>query len=460
MLPPERKANVYELAVQRLDRVFRDFDNIYVSFSGGKDSGALLNMCIDYIRRNGLKRKIGVYHMDYEVQYAETTKYVERMWADNADVLEVYHVCVPFKVPTCTSMFQTYWRPWDDGCRELWVREMPAYAYTKEDFEFYKEDMWDYDFQMRFAEWLHRYKRAARTCCLVGIRTQESFNRWRTIYSERRVSRYKDLKWTNRLEGNVYNAYVMYDWLTTDVWTANGKFGWDYNHLYDLYYMAGVPLEKQRVASPFLTTARESLHLYRAIDPDMWGKMICRVNGVNFTAIYGRSTATGRLLASPPPGHTWESYMNFLLSTLPQDISDNYRRKLAVSIDFWRSRGGCLEDDTIQKLRDAGIQLEVVSSSYRTRKKAVKMEYMDDMDIAEFKDLPTFKRICICILKNDHTCRYMGFSPTKEELLKKERAMQLYNSLNDDAKPAPAAADGTAPPKRRRGHPPKNAATY
>ena len=44
MLPPERKANVYELAVQRLDRVFRDFDNIYVSFSGGKDSGALLNM--------------------------------------------------------------------------------------------------------------------------------------------------------------------------------------------------------------------------------------------------------------------------------------------------------------------------------------------------------------------------------------------------------------------------------
>ena len=322
MLPPERKANVYELAVQRLDRVFRDFDNIYVSFSGGKDSGALLNMCIDYIRRNGLKRKIGVYHMDYEVQYAETTKYVERMWADNADVLEVYHVCVPFKVPTCTSMFQTYWRPWDDGCRELWVREMPAYAYTKEDFEFYKEDMWDYDFQNMFALWYHEHKKAYKTCCLIGIRTQESFNRWRTIYSERRVSRYKDLKWTNRLEGNVYNAYVMYDWLTTDVWTANGKFGWDYNHLYDLYYMAGVPLEKQRVASPFLTTARESLHLYRAIDPDMWGKMICRVNGVNFTAIYGRSTATGRLLASPPPGHTWESYMNFLLSTLPQDISD------------------------------------------------------------------------------------------------------------------------------------------
>lgn len=428
----ERKANVYELALQRLDLVFHDFDNIYVSFSGGKDSGVLLNMCIDYIRRNGLKKKIGVFHMDYEVQYTETTKYVERMFADNSDILEVYHVCVPFKVPTCTSMFQTYWRPWDDEHRDLWVRKLPQNCYTKEDFDFYDENMWDYDFQTMFATWYHQRKQAYKTCCLIGIRTQESFNRWRTIYSERRISYYKKLKWTNRVENNIFNAYLIYDWLTTDIWTANGKFGWDYNKLYDLYYKARVPLEKQRVASPFISTARESLQLYRAIDPDMWGKMICRVNGVNFTAIYGKTAATGKHMSEPPSGHTWESYMNFLLSTLPEDVSDNYRRKLAVSIDFWRSRGGCLDDGTIQKLLDAGIKLEVVPSSYKTRKKAVKMEYMDDMNIAEFKELPTFKRICICILKNDHTCRYMGFSPTKEEKLKRERAMMLYNNNQEE----------------------------
>ena len=430
MLPPERKANVYELAVQRLDRVFRDFDNIYVSFSGGKDSGALLNMCIDYIRRNGLKRKIGVYHMDYEVQYAETTKYVERMWADNADVLEVYHVCVPFKVPTCTSMFQTYWRPWDDGCRELWVREMPAYAYTKEDFDFYKEDMWDYDFQNMFALWYHEHKKAYKTCCLIGIRTQESFNRWRTIYSERRVSRYKDLKWTNRLEGNVYNAYVMYDWLTTDVWTANGKFGWDYNHLYDLYYMAGVPLEKQRVASPFISQAISSLRLYRAIDPDMWGKMVNRVNGVNFAGLYGRSSMMGWHSVKLPPGMTWERYLHFLLQTLPEETRRNYQRKLAVSINFWREKGGCLADETIEKLEAMGIPIVVGDhSNYKTTKRPVKMEYLDDIDLPEFKELPTFKRMCICILKNDHTCKYMGFSLNKVEKELKDRVMEKYKTL-------------------------------
>ena len=39
-----RNKNVYELAQERLKVIFNEFDNIYVSFSGGKDSGVLLNM--------------------------------------------------------------------------------------------------------------------------------------------------------------------------------------------------------------------------------------------------------------------------------------------------------------------------------------------------------------------------------------------------------------------------------
>ena len=34
---------------------------------------------------------------------------------------------------------------------------------------------------------------------------------------------------------SIYNAYPIYDWKTQDIWIANGKFGWTYNHLYDLY---------------------------------------------------------------------------------------------------------------------------------------------------------------------------------------------------------------------------------
>ena len=62
-----------------------------------------------------------------------------------------------------------------------------------------------------------------------------------------------------------------------------------YNRLYDLFYRAGVPLDSQRVASPFISPAIASLHLYKAIHPDTWGRMVGRVDGANFAALYGRT---------------------------------------------------------------------------------------------------------------------------------------------------------------------------
>ncbi|MCD8287334.1 MAG: DUF3440 domain-containing protein [Porphyromonadaceae bacterium] len=429
----EKRRNVYEATLSRLDKIFSDFDNIYVSFSGGKDSGVLLNLCINYIRQHKLKRRIGVFHMDYEVQYSATLQYVEKVFSRNTDILDIYRVCVPFKVPTCTSMYQNYWRPWNEKEKNLWVREMPRSAFRKEDFDFFSEEDWDYDFQMKFSEWIHRYKRARRTCCLVGIRTQESFNRWRTIHSDKNYCCYQRLKWTRKITDNVYNAYPIYDWRTTDIWVANGRFKWDYNHLYDLYYQAGVKLEKQRVASPFISAAIPSLQLYRVIDPQMWGRMINRVNGVNFANLYGSTGAMGWYTIKCPPHMTWEKYMHFLLNTLPEDIKKNYLEKLRVSIEFWRNRGGVLSDNTIEKLRKMGIQIAVgETTNYKTTKKPVRMEYLDDIDIEEFRELPTFKRMCICILKNDHSCKYMGFAPTKVERERRDRIMEKYKKLYEE----------------------------
>ena len=209
-----------------------------------------------------------------------------------------------------------------------------------------------------------------------------------------------------------------------------GRFGWPYNRLYDLFYRAGVPLDSQRVASPFISPAISSLHLYKAIDPDTWGRMIGRVNGADFAALYGRTAAVGWQSIRLPKGMTWERYMRFLLATLPERTRRNYLEKLSVSIRFWRDKGGCLSDETIGKLRQAGIRIEVGDrSSYRTDKRPVRMDYLDDIDLPEFSRLPTFKRICICILKNDHACKYMGFSPNKSERQRRKKIMEKYESL-------------------------------
>ena len=323
--------NVYEAAIKRLDLLFSEFDNVYVSFSGGKDSGVLLNLCIDYLKSYYPGRKLGVFHLDYEAQYQFTTDYVNRTLQSNTDILEVYRCCIPFKVTTCTSMHQSYWRPWEADKKEMWLSKLPDNCYTEIDFDFYKQSMWDYEFQEQFSQWIHIKKKAKRTACLVGIRTQESLHRWRAIHSERNYKNYNGINWTKEMYPNVYNAYPIYDWITTDIWTANVKFGWDYNKLYDLYYKAGLGIEQMRVASPFLSAAQDTLKMYRVIEPDTWAKLVGRVNGVNFTGIYGGTTAMGWNSINKPLGHTWESYMHFLLKTLPEETRAGYLEKLSTS---------------------------------------------------------------------------------------------------------------------------------
>ena len=130
-----------------------------------------------------------------------------------------------------------------------------------------------------------------------------------------------------------------------------------------------------------------------------------------------------------PPGFSWKEYMNFLLGTLPEETRKNYLDKLEVSIKFWREKGGCLSESTIKKLKAARIPITVeTNTGYKTDKKPVRMEYLDDIDIAEFREIPTYKRMCICIMKNDHTCKYMGFSQTKREKFIREYAMSKYKN--------------------------------
>lgn len=88
--------DVYEAANERIEFIFREFKRIYLSFSGGKDSGVMLNLCIDYMRRNKITdRKLGIMILDNEANYEHSLTFMHKIIQDNLDILDVYWCCLP-----------------------------------------------------------------------------------------------------------------------------------------------------------------------------------------------------------------------------------------------------------------------------------------------------------------------------------------------------------------------------
>lgn len=431
--------DVHQAAILRLRRLFAEFENVYVSFSGGKDSGLLLNLVIDFLRREYPGRKIGVYHLDYEGQYQATTDYVTRMMTENLDVIEPYWCCMPVSAQCAASMFQTDWTPWHPEQKDIWCRPMPEHpgvinleSHTFDKFTF---NLDSYEFDTLFMDWYRENHGGGKTAAIVGIRAQESMRRYCAIANK--VKMFADWQWTTTVKsGRNYVAYPIYDWTTDDIWTANARFGYSYNRLYDLMYQAGLKPNEMRVASPFNDCALGSLQLYRAIEPDTWSKLVGRVNGANFAAIYGGTKALGFKRAKLPEGHTWKSYMEFLLATLPEDIRNLYLKKFNFSHKYWLEIGGAVSVRTLAEIeQDPRAKVEKLGAPKDKRERTQDAEvvrfeeYPDDLDITKFNEVPTYKRMCITILKNDYSCKFMGFGQTKYELERRRAALAKYADL-------------------------------
>lgn len=424
--------SVYDRAIERLNYIFDEFDKVWVSFSGGKDSGVMLNLTLQVAEDRNMLDKVIVYHMDYEAQYQETTDYVERTFNNLPDEVEKLWICLPIKAQCSTSMFQSYWQPWKYDEKDIWCREMPKGVINEGNFPFdWDYEIDDYSFNVKIEK---EYAKKDKLCVLVGIRSQESLHRYKAVNKSSDANEYQGKKWTTKLSDNLVNAYPIFDWLVDDIWIANGKFEWDYNKLYDLYYKAGVPISKMRVASPFNDSAQDSLKLYKVIDPNNWGKMIGRVNGVNFTSLYGGTQAMGWNKIKKPDHFTWKEYMNFLLDTLPKHTRENYIRKLNTSIKYWTEEGGALPVDVVEELPEEldydNLGKPTNNRTYKKPYEVIRFDhYLDELDIKNPNLLPTYKRMCIAILKNDTSCKTLGFGQTKEELRKRKEAVEKYANI-------------------------------
>ena len=430
--------NVYEAFLRRLRFLFEEFDNIYVSFSGGKDSGLLLNLTIDFRNRYYPEKTLGVFHQDFEAQYTVTTEYVERTFERIKDQVEPYWVCLPMATRTALSNYEMYWYPWDDTNKEDWVRPMPQKEYVvnleHNVMTTYTYRMPQEDLAKQFGRWYRIAHGEKKTVCLLGMRADESLQRYSGFLNKKYG--YKNRCWISNQFKDVWCASPLYDWSVNDVWHANYLFDYDYNRLYDLYYKAGLKVSQMRVASPFNDYSKDALNLYRVIDPEIWVRLVGRVQGANFASIYGHTKAMGYRGITLPEGHTWKSYTLFLLDTLPPKLKNNYIRKFNTSIQFWHNTGGGLDESVIREPEDHGYHNRRHGVSNYTLNKKSRIVFVGAIpdhtdDIKASKDIPSWKRMCFCILKNDHTCRYMGFGLSRQQQKRLDAIRRKYESIEE-----------------------------
>ncbi len=391
--------NVFEAAKQRIEWTFDNFEKISVSFSGGKDSTVMLHMVMDEaIKRN---RKIALLFIDLEGQYKLTIDHIERCYKMYKDHIEPYWVCLPIHLRNAVSVYEPFWKCWDSEKQKSWIRELPELAINDPKyFPFFHDGMEFEEFVPEFGKWYAGDKNCA---IFVGIRTDESLNRFRTIASSKKEM-FADKKFTTKVTENSYNIYPVYDWNVSDLWVYHNRFpGKPHNTLYDLMYKAGLTLAQMRICQPYGDDQRRGLWLFHLIEPETWARVVARVNGANGGALYVQESGnvTGYRKISKPEGHTWKSFAELLVNSMPPKTKVHYENKIIFFCKWWIDRG-----------YPEGIPDE---ADYRLE--------------AERK-VPSWRRICKSLLRNDFWAKGLGFSQHKSEAY--EKYMKLMENRKNN----------------------------
>jgi predicted phosphoadenosine phosphosulfate sulfurtransferase len=386
------KKSVLEAANERLNLVFDSFETVCISLSGGKDSTVLFHLAHAIAQERD--RKLHVLIIDLEGQYQLTIDHLKELVA--LPGLEVHWVCLPLNLRNGCSLFDPHWCCWDEKDRKYWVREFPEVDCLVNDPDFFPF----FRYRMEFEEFIEHYPRwlaeqvGHPICQLVGIRADESTNRYNAVKpkpGKPKKSAWNGINWSavNGKDSSIASFFPIYDWRFEDIWAYLGKNQLPYCKLYDRMYLAGVSFRDMRICQPYGDDQKKGLDVWAAMEPETWDKVVNRVTGANYGALY----ASGKMLGyhkglGCPEGHSWKSYTFFLLSTLPDVMRERFLSNYAVFLE-WYTRHGFPD---LRSIPDAQAD-----GKLETKKQA-----------------PSWRRLALAILKNDFNCKSLSIGMIKD----------------------------------------------
>lgn len=392
--------NVYEAAKERIAYTFDNFEKIIVSFSAGKDSTVMLHMVCEEARRRN--QKVAVMLIDLEGMYKKTIDHAIKCREMYKDCTEWYWICLPIHLRNAVSVYQPFWKCWDPEQKHMWIRELPKDCISDENyFPFFKDGMEFEEFDVLFAQW---YAQGKSCAVHIGIRADESLNRYRTIANKHKITHNGNM-WTTKIIDEVYNVYPIYDWKTQDDWVYQGKFkDTPYNELYDYMHLAGLTIAQMRICQPYGDDQRRGLWLFHLIEPETWAKVVARVNGANSGANYINESGNinGYRKITKPANHTWKSFATLLINSMPPKTQEHYKNKIFKFVQWWKDKG-----------YPEGIPDEA------------------DYQMEQKKDVPSWRRICKSLLRNDFWCKGLSFTQQRSHAY--ERYLEMMKKKREEA---------------------------
>lgn len=389
--------NVLVAARERVKIVFDKFERVYVSFSGGKDSTVMLHLVMQEAIKRG--QVVGILIIDLEAQYEDTIRHIENMINMYRANIDLHWVAIPMLLRNAVSNFEPRWICWDEDKKDIWVRPKPELAIDPKIYPFYQDKMEFEEFMVIWGDW---YAQGKLTAGFIGIRADESLHRYCAIARNKTGLTFEGYKWTTKVMGSLYNIYPIYDWRTEDIWIFHGKYSdLPHNKIYDKMNMAGVKLSQQRLCQPYGDDQRRGLWLYHILEPETWYKVVARVNGANSGALYVQENGnmTGYHKITKPEHHTWKSFCNLLLRTLPTKTQEHYKLRFKKFISGWKDRGY----ETIPD--ESPIELENKCWA------------------------PSWRRMCKVILRNDYWCKGLGQTQPKSDAYIQYKEIKKKNEL-------------------------------
>ncbi len=307
--------NVYENSLKRIEWLFSEFDNIVVSFSGGKDSTVILNLALIVARKLN-RLPLPVVFLDQEAEWASTIEMINKVM--RSDEIKPYWMQIPFLLnnSTSASVKSENLRCWDEKEKDIWIRDKVDISY--------KENIYGTDYFNDLIVNIMEKEFGDNTASIGGVRAEESPARMMGLTQGHTYGGETWGKIINK-DRKIFTFYPIYDWSYSDVWKSIHDHKWDYAKLYDYQYRYGVSLNDMRLSSLIHETALKALHYMQEIEPETWEKLVRRIDGINTEGMLSNETPVPKKL--PYMFKSWKEYRDYLVDKIipTDDLRAKYR---------------------------------------------------------------------------------------------------------------------------------------